>query len=265
MPARLTFFAIAAFWVTMNVLLWRAEFGTHNGETPVPIELIWRKIMTAPDTSSLSVFQNRNRMGYCEFDTSIGQEMASVDTDKAPPDGLVTRAGYQIHSAGNISINDLTNRIKFDGRVLFSSAQEWREVTLRISSRTTAVEIHSVATNQLVHLKIISEGAVLEKNLTFAEMQNPNTLLRALVGNFADSLFSMMDLPDVADSSTTQKLAWRASRTRVKIGTEAVPVYRIETDFLGHPILMDVSTLGEILRVELPGNISARIDEWTKP
>jgi hypothetical protein len=29
---RLTFFAIAAFWLTMNVLLWRAEYGSHSGE-----------------------------------------------------------------------------------------------------------------------------------------------------------------------------------------------------------------------------------------
>ena len=265
MPARLTFFAIAAFWLTMNVLLWRAEFGMHNGETPVPIELIWRKILTATDASSLSVFQNRDRTGYCEFSTSIGQEMATVDTDKPPPEGLVTRAGYQIHLAGNITLDNFTNRIKFDGRVQFSDARAWREVNFKISSRTTAVEIHSLATNNLVHLKISSAGEVVEKNLTFAELQNPNTLLRALAGNFADTLFSMMDLPDVASASTAQKLEWRASRTRVKIGTEAVPVYRIETDFLGHPVLMDVSTLGEILRVELPGNISARIDEWTKP
>jgi len=44
----------------------------------------------------------------------------------------------------------------------------------------------------------------------------------------------------------------------------AVP-QRKASHALGHTILMDVSTLGEILRVELPGNISARIDEWTKP
>jgi hypothetical protein len=44
-----------------------------------------------------------------------------------------------------------------------------------------------------------------------------------------------------------------------------VPVYRLETSLLGHPVTIDVSTLGEILRVELPGEISARIDEWSKP
>ena len=85
------------------------------------------------------------------------------------------------------------------------------------------------------------------------------------MGNVADTLFGALDLPDLAATSAAQKLEWRASRTRVKIGTAAVPVYRIETDVLGRDVLMDISTLGEILRVELPGGISARIDEWGKP
>ena len=32
MIPRVTFFLIAAFWVTMNVLLWRAEYGSHGSE-----------------------------------------------------------------------------------------------------------------------------------------------------------------------------------------------------------------------------------------
>jgi hypothetical protein len=202
-------------------------------------------------------------MGYCEFSTSVGQEMATVDADKPPPEGLIKRAGYQIHLAGNVALGDFTNRMKFDGRVQFSSTREWREVNLRISSRLTIVEIHSLATNQMVHLKINNTGDLLEKDLSFADLQNPNALVRALLGNTADTLFGMMDLPDLAGTAAAQKMEWHASRTRVKIGTEAVPIYRIETSLLGHSVLVDVSTLGEILRVELPGNVSARIDEWS--
>ena len=265
MPARLTFLAIAVFWLTMNVLLWRAEYGSHSGETPVPLELVWRKILTAPDASSLSVYQNGDRTGYCELSTSVGQEMAAVDADRPPPAGLVGRAGYQIHLAGNIALGDFTNRVKFDGRVNFSPTREWREVELKISSHQTVMEIHSLATNQTVHLKINGAGSVLERDLAFADLQNPDALVRALMGNVADTLFGAMDFSDLTATAAAQKLEWRASRTRVKIGTEAVPVYRIETDLLGRSVLVDISTLGEILRVELPGNISARIDEWGKP
>ena len=265
MPARLTFFAIAAFWLTMNVLLWRAEYGAHSNETPVPLALVWQKILTAPDASSLSVYQNRARMGYCEFSTSVGQQMATVDADRPPPEGLVQQAGYEIHLAGNVALNDFTNRLKFDGRVKFSSARAWCEVNLHISSHQTGVEIHALATNSAVHLKITSDGSALEKDLAFSDLQNPNALARALLGNGADTLLGVLDLPALAAPAAAQKIVWRASHTRVKIGTEAVPIYRIETSLLGQAVVVDVSTLGEILRVELPGNLTARIDEWVTP
>jgi len=267
MIARLFFLLIAVFWLTMNVLLWRAEFGGRGGDTPVPVALVWKKILTAPDASSLSVYQNSARMGYSEFSTSVGQEMSTMDADRPPPEGVVKKAGYQIHLAGNVAMGDFTNRLKFDGRLRFSTAHAWQEVTLKITARQTIVEIHSLATNQTVHLKISSEGGVVERDLALADLQNPNAIVRALLGNVADplSLFGLMELPDLTAPAAAQPLEWRASRTRVKIGTEAVPVYELETSILGHSVLVDVSTIGEILRVELPGNISARIDEWSKP
>jgi hypothetical protein len=265
MAARLIFFAIAVFWLTMNVLLWRTEFGAHGGEMPVPVELVWRKILTAPDASSLTVYQAGDRTGYCEFSTSIGQEMSAMDADSLPPEGLAKRAGYKIHLAGNVSFGDFTNRVKFDGRLQFSSTRTWRAVDLKISSRQFAVEIHSLATNQTVHLKITSDGGVLDRDLAFADLQNPGAVARALMGNGAETFAGLFELPALTAEAAAQKMAWRASRTRVKIGTEAVPIYRLETEVLGRAVQVDVSTLGEILRVELPGDLSARIDEWTKP
>ncbi len=265
MTARLTFLGLIAFWLTMNVLLWRAEFGSRGGDMPVPFELVWRKILTAPDASSLSVYQNGERMGYCEFSTSVGQQMATLEEDKLPPEGLVARAGYQIHLAGNVSFGDFTNRLKFDGKVLFTAARRWSELTLKISTRLASLEIHSLATNQTAHVRITSDTGVLERDLTFAELENPGAIVRAFAGNFADVLLGMVDLPDFTPAADAQKIRWDARRTRVKIGSEAVPVYRLETTALGYSVAVDVSTLGEILRVTLPGSITARIDEWSRP
>jgi hypothetical protein len=266
MPARLTFLGIVAFWLTMNVLLWRAEFGARGGDTPVPVQLVWRKILTAPDASSLSVYQAGDRMGYCEFSTGVGQQMATFDEDKPPPEGIGTRGGYQIHLAGNVALGDFTNRLKFDGRVQFTPAHQWQELNLKITSRLALIEIRSLATNQLAHVKFSNDGMpVLERDFTFADLQNPGALVRALTGNFTDGWFGGFDLPELVPAAAAQNIQWDARRTRVKIGTEAVPVYRLETSLLGHAVVVDVSTLGEILHVELPGDISARIDEWSKP
>lgn len=265
MVARLTFLAVVAFWLAMNFFLWRAEYGSRGGDIPVPFELVWKKILTAPDPSSLSVYQNRERMGYAEISTSVGQQMAALDEDKLPPDGLVKRAGHQIHLAGNVAFGDFTNRFKFDGRAVFSATRQWQEFQLKITSRLVVLELHSLATNQSLHLSISGDGLNLERDLTFAELQNPDALVRAFAGNFAVALLGTMDLPALTPAAAEKKNSWDARRTRVKIGHESIPVYRLETAALGRTVTVDVSTLGEILRIDLPGGFSAHIDEWSKP
>jgi hypothetical protein len=267
MIPRLTFFFIAVFWVAMNFLLWRAEYGAHGGEISVPVDLVWRKILTAPDASSLNVFQDGRRTGFCEFSTGVGTEMARLDENSPPPEGVVARAGWQIRANGNMSFGDFTNRVHFNGRLQFSPARDWRELDLKISSRIASVEIHSFATNQNVHLKIINDGATVERNLAFDDLQNPSALFRAFGGDFGGEFFGGFDLPAVPQNSTAfaQTIRWEAHRGRIKIGGEPVSIYRLETQVLQNKIVIYVSTLGEILRVELPGGITAVIDEWGKP
>jgi hypothetical protein len=50
----------------------------------------------------------------------------------------------------------------------------------------------------------------------------------------------------------------------LRIGQEPVSVYRLETRVFDHPIVIYTSTLGEILRVEVPGGLTATLDEWSK-
>ena len=267
MTKRIIFLGITAFWVVMNCMLWRAEISGHGDDLQVPAELVWRKILTAPDSSSMTVYQDSRRMGYCELTTSVEQQMAVLEEDKLPPEGLARHPGYQIHLAGNIALDDFTNRIKFEGRASFNSARKWSEFAVKISSRTTTVEIHASATNEIVNLKVSGESMTFDRDFTFAELQNPATLVRTFSGNFAEPLLGAMDLPDLAFTSPdmAQKITWDARRTRVKFGTELVPIYRLETTVLGRNCIMDVSTLGEVLRVQLPGGFTAAIDEWSRP
>ncbi len=250
----------------MNYLLWRAEYSSNGGGEPVPVELVWRKILTAPDASSLSIYQEGERSGFCEFSTSIEMEMAKLDEDRPPPEGIVTRAGYQIRLNGNTSLGDFTNRLRFDGRFQFSSKRQWRELNLKLSSHYAALEIHSSETNDMVHLKIINDEVEIERDLSLADLASPGTLLSAFGASFSGGLLDALDLPFMAQGSTTmvQNLQWEAHRDRLKIGNEPVSVYRLETHMLGYSIVIYVSTLGEILRVELPAGLTATLDEWTK-
>jgi hypothetical protein len=263
MIPRVTFFFIAAFWVAMNFLLWRTEYGAHAGGISVPVDLVWRKILTAPDASSLNVFQGGQRTGFCEFSTAVGTEMAELDENSPPPEGVAARAGYKIQMNGNVGVGEFTNRVHFNGQLQFSSAREWRELSLKISARMATVEIHSLATNQSVHLKITSDGATIERDLTFADLQNPNALLHAFAGDFGGGFLGGFDLPGVPQNSAAlaQTIHWEAHRDRMKISGEPVSVYRLETQVLQNKIVIYVSTLGEILR---PHRHARRLGEILK-
>jgi hypothetical protein len=266
MISRVTFVLIAAFWVTMNVLLWHAEYDSHGG-TYVPSALVWRRILTAPDASSLTIFQGGERTGFCEFSTSVEQEMAKLDEDKPPPEGLVAHAGYQIRLNGNVSFGDFTNRLRFDGRLQFSPNRQWRELNLKAATRLATIVIHSAATNQTVALEITTDGSTISRVFTFADLQNPNTLMRALAGNSGAGLLNALDWPVTPQATTNlaANLQWEARRDRLMIGREPVPVYRLETHVLEYTVVIYASTLGEILRIELPGGVTASLDEWAKP
>ena len=269
MVTRLILFVLFGVCVLMNVLLWQAEYGAHDNDFPVPDTLVWRKIMTAPEASSLNVFQDGKRTGFCEFSTSIGQEMAQMDETKPPPEGFLSHAGYQIHINGNASLGDFTNRLKFDGHLDFAPNRAWRSLSLRILLRGLVVEIQSLATNQTVQLNVLHDNETFRRTLTFADLQDPNRLLRVLGGDWAGGMTGFLaglDLPvlPAATGGLADGIRWEATRSRVTFGTEAVPVYRLETRVLDHPVVIIASTLGEILRVELPGNVEASLDEWGK-
>ena len=92
MISRVSFWTIAAFWVVMNALLWRVEYGSGSGAS-VPVDFVWRKILTAPDPSSLTVYQDGKKTGFCEFATSVEQALAGLDEEALPPEGMARRAG----------------------------------------------------------------------------------------------------------------------------------------------------------------------------
>jgi len=267
MISRLTFLVIAVFWIAMNVLLWRAEYVSHGAGVRVPAALVWQKILTAPDISSLTVFQDGQRVGFCEFSTSIEQEMATLDEGKPIPETINTRAGYQIRFNGNVGLGDFTNRLTFNGLVKFSHRREWRELNLKVSSHFATAEVHSLVDEQNVQLTLTSDDISTVRVFSFDDLKDPNALWRAFAGNLGGGWADDLDLPAVLQTPAVSApdIRWQAHLDRLAIGRELVPAYRLDTRVLDHPIVIYASTLGEILRVELPGGVIASFDQPGNP
>src|SRR5690348_3202016 len=100
MFSRLALLLVTLFWVTMTVLLWRSEFGgrNHLGST-VPLSLVWQKILTAPDSSSLVISHHGEKIGFCRWAAVPGQSVtgARANLPDASPEGMVDKpSDYKI-------------------------------------------------------------------------------------------------------------------------------------------------------------------------
>jgi hypothetical protein len=238
----------ALFWVVMNVLLWRAQYGSHDAADPVPVRLVWRKILTAPDPSSLSIWQGERRLGFGHWVTGVGEEFAELD--EAPPEGLLGKIrNYRLEFDGNLTWPGEELRLRFECAIKLSTNQNWQEFTLRVSSRPLVWEVRGRAAEQLVHFHTEDGDRKFDRAFRFAGPAGPG-------------LLAALGMPAAANGSMAPDLRWEASSVFLSIGNEPIRVFRLQTRLLDRfRIRVYVSRAGEILRVELPNGIVLKHDQ----
>jgi hypothetical protein len=253
--SRAIFILVTGFWITMNVLLWQTEFGSRKNSAAVPVELVWDKILTAADDSSLTVFQNGNLVGACHVQTEVGEEWAQVSDENMPSGRPQKTPGYRLRLDGSAILPQLTNRIRFDGDLKLTRKREWQDVHLRVSMRPLTWEIQSLAAEQNIRLKIDGGSEPVEIVLRFSDLHNPAALTYKLLGSSAGDLVAEAGLATVAGNASQMALGvkWDAHEDSLRIGRTPVQVYRLHTRLLDrYEINLIVSRAGEILRVDLP-------------
>ena len=148
MFGRVVFILVTAFWITMNVLLWRSEFGSGKKVgSAVPIATVWQKILTAPDDSSLEIWRHGQRIGRCRWVANVGDETATgkVTPNEFEPEGQVSQpTGYSIDFEGTFAVAELDNRLRLNFHAEFSTNHHWREFTLRGGVKPALWEMHSL-------------------------------------------------------------------------------------------------------------------------
>jgi hypothetical protein len=262
MFTRITLLLSATFWLTMNYFLWRSEYGgpDHQG-SPVPTEVVWRKILTSPDNSSLDILHHGKKVGYAQWAVSERSEPAGGSNDAGGPAAsgrAGTPSGYRLSLEGSVAPDTGVERIHLDLNVLLTADRKWQELDLRVNQRENVLAIRTRAAERIVHLSTENGGEKLERVLTFDELQNPRALADAFDVPVPAELLAIPDWPSDAQAgvSPLRALDWRAGSDRINIGHTSARAYRLQTRVLDRwQIVILVSPVGEILRVELP-------DEW---
>jgi hypothetical protein len=259
MLLRLYFPVIAVFFVAMNVLLWRAEFGgAGDPGSAVSEEVVWQKILTAPDDSTLEVSWNDRKIGYCRWVANVGEPVASGRTspEDALPEGMVKQlTGYTVDLDGNIMAGNPPSRVRFALRLGFATNHVWQDLQLRVSLRPDTWEIQSVAAEEKLRLKYEGESGKWSRAFTFDELRDPRALAGELAGPLALPLLAGL-APDAQPRNLSLGLNWEAYNDWLRIGHTQVRVYRLQARLLDrYRIVAVISRVGEIMRVELPNGI----------
>jgi hypothetical protein len=263
MLSRLTFLVLTVFWLTMTYFLWRSEYVGHNQVgSSVPINLVWKKIQTASDVSPLQMIHHGQKVGYCRWASSVGQDLSTskilTDESMSPESILPTLDGYRLNLEGNVALEDMPGRLGFDFEIRFSTNDVWQDFHLRVKLQKNVWELHSRASEQTVYL-VMEEGrrSHTERVFKFSELENPQTLLQEfdLPGplNLLGAFGSLPMKTGTNDLSVMPEITWKARNDWVTMGHTSVRAYRIEASiFDRYRMLIVVSRVGEILRVDLP-------------
>jgi hypothetical protein len=270
MLSRAVFILVSAFWVIMNILLWRAEYGRHNllgGE--VPARVVWQKMLTAQDASTLAITHHGRRIGFCRWGTSVAEEHATggTTTEEAAPEGMVKKpTGYRIDSGGIVEVGDSYNHLRFDLRADFSANQEWKEFHLQLNLRPTAWEFRATAADQVLRIRIDDGATQTQRALKFSELSSPEALLQKFADPFSAAVLNAGALLSGPQSlhSLAGGVTCEARNGWIKIGRASVRAYQLEVHLIErYRAAVFVSRAGEILRVELPDELALVNEQLT--
>jgi hypothetical protein len=262
MSSRISLILITAFWLVMNFLLWRSEFGGGDYVgVRIPVDVVWGKILTAPDISQLEIFHHGKKAGDCRWTAKIGQELNPnrILTDGVPMDGPVQKpSGYNIEFGGNLVILKGPTRLGVTLEMSFATNRVLREFDARLQLTPDTWFVHSKASEKTLRVRMESEDENSERIYKFSDLQNPQFLIHEFQLPISLQLLDALGLSAPAQSAARPSfgLVWEARNDWITLGHTSVRAYRLQARlFDRYRIIVMVSQVGEILRVELP-------DDW---
>lgn len=266
MLKRVWFPLVALFWVAMNVLLWRAEMMSRPaGGSPVSPDLVWERMLTAPDDSSLEIRQHDRKLGWLRWVPRVEEDLGAAAPGPGPaagdgPEGRVQRiTGYTVALDGNLASPDPPQRYRFSGQLEFDAAKNWQSLHLRVTLRPQVWELQADARRQTVFFKVGEEAHAAEFRFTFAELAQPEALLSALGLPVPPGTLQHLLPPALAGGprKLALGLTWDARSNWLQIGSARARAYTVSARLLDkYEVRLVLSRVGEILQVELPNHLT---------
>ncbi|MBI3874549.1 MAG: hypothetical protein HY300_00965 [Verrucomicrobia bacterium] len=263
---RVFLICVTVFWVTMNVLLWRSEFRSGgDGGGAIPIEAVWEKMLRAPDDSVMEVFHKKQRLGSFRWAANIQEHFATGRAAVEDPgiEGMVKQlAGYTIDiTEGLLDVGRGQKSVLFSAATTFTTNHAWQTFSLQVNQRPNSVSLRASAPSNTLSIAVSAAGEQFEREWKFDQLRNTEQMLAEFGGAgslplelLTGSLFGGAGLGQLRQLAPN--LRWEAHNDWMKIGHSRLRVFRLEARlFDKHHIVVHVSRVGEILKVELPDEV----------
>ena len=228
----------------------------------VPASLVWKKIMTAPDNSSLEILHYNERIGFCNWAVQAGETplvTGKAESEEYLPEELTkTVTGYTVSLDGRASFGSNTV-VHINASLKLSTNENWQEFHAHLNLRPNTWDISANSIQQRLKLQVTDESGTWQRTFKFADLEDPDKLMQDLGIDPSLGMFSAM-IPGGKNSFTSvaNSVKWEAYADTMQFGHSRVGVYRLETRVFGQKIFIFVSKVGEILWVELPDKIVFR-------
>lgn len=253
----------AVFWVAMSALLWRSEFGLRGHvASVVPPAVVWKKILSAPDHSTLEIHRGTNRLGSCVWRPDLGQEAAMgawVFDDENPIEGFVPHLTfYSLDLEGALTLPDFPTRLRFSSSARFATNLLWERFEASVTMRPDVYKMVANRAEESIHLSMDAGDEHFDRKLRFSDFRNPQRLLHELGGPMLPAMAGALGVPLSTNrlAAAAQSWRWHARHDSILVGNNRMRAYRLETKILDRwKITIFVSPVGEILRAEFPGNV----------
>ena len=256
---RLVFPVILLFWLAMNALLWRAEYGDTDRGSRVSNDVVLNKIFNAPDASNLRVSQNGTSLGFVHWKI-IPDEVYFSGTNQ-PAGRVESITGYTLALDGRIQVESIKTKMRFTLRSTLDAGLGWQNVSATIDLPPSTWEFAAAATTQVLSVKHDGALGQWERTTPLGQLRNPAALLEPFAGPvFAPLLKPLLPsgvaLGQAADEPLALGLEWAAYNDAIRFGSTRVRIYRLEAELPGERVVtVLVSRVGEILRVTFPGKL----------
>lgn len=254
MALRLAHVFAAAFFLAMNVLLWRAEFGggRHAGGS-IPSARVAELILNAPDESPLALLRHGERLGSLRWHPQVIEEPPAGGF--APEGFARARRGWKLNFDGNLFGEAAGLRLRYSGHVTLAPDRGWKDLQFRAGARPLYVEVAADAAERRLRLAREDGGGRETFHYTFEQLRQPQRVLADLGLGWLALLGPGARLPDLQAAAAAVEA--EAGLDWLRVGEARLRVYRLTVRLPERQqAVLYVSRAGEILKAQLPGQIS---------